>query len=560
MTLKELYEWAFAHDYLAKSRQGPMKTHLMKYAKFLGDEWATCRPEVYHQPEDEIRTCIETHLATTDLAKRSRDNHVKDVITLFRLAAKHDVLVPYDTQLIPWKKTAYATTFRRERPHVQTHSVESYALGSQVAGGELQRARGQWKRAQAQRKADGLPELPFERPVRPTLAELAPQLAQEIDTYLAWCTPKIARDRPQHLYKTPSTQHRTRHHVACVAGYAVQHGHDPGRLTMRILADVKMLEEFAWWWIEERRGRNTQGLTMILEEMKTIARYHLHDETMATAIIQLYQQLPAEETVIDKDLRMLTLEELEWIGQSVYPLNERRLQDVPYLSDVVQHVHDPIAYPKFWSGHSHATGGHLALWVGASLIIRLMVRRPLRQINVRQLLIDQNLIEVNGHYELRFAGEELKVRQRRVKGRHRQVRVNRWAFHFPHELENLLQEYLQVWRPKLLRRSPEGSPYLFINGRGKPFDTNHMARVVEETTWRFTQQRPGGPVMVNPHGVRTIWATRMLKAGLNIIDVSRFLGDKIQTVYDKYVTLSDESPPPTPWEIELANKIAQRRD
>jgi site-specific recombinase XerD len=175
-------------------------------------------------------------------------------------------------------------------------------------------------------------------------------------------------------------------------------------------------------------------------------------------------------------------------------------------------------------------------------------------------LIDQNLIEVNGHYELRFAGEELKVRQRRVKGRHRQVRVNRWAFHFPHELENLLQEYLQVWRPKLLRRSPEGSPYLFINGRGKPFDTNHMARVVEETTWRFTQQRPGGPVMVNPHGVRTIWATRMLKAGLNIIDVSRFLGDKIQTVYDKYVTLSDESPPPTPWEIELANKIAQRRD
>jgi hypothetical protein len=87
-----------------------------------------------------------------------------------------------------------------------------------------------------------------------------------------------------------------------------------------------------------------------------------------------------------------------------------------------------------------------------------------------------------------------------------------------------------------------------------------MARVLEETTWRFTQQRPGGPVMVNPHQVRTIWATRMLKAGLNIIDVARFLGDKIQTVYDKYVTLADESPPPTAWELELAQKIAQRKD
>src|SRR5215211_4161557 len=148
MTLKELYEWAFQHDVLAKSRQGPMKTHLMKYAKFLGQDWSTCLPEVYHRPEDEIRTCIETHLADTDLAYRSVNNHIKDVIALFRLAAKHDVLAPYDTQLIPWKKTAYATKFRRERPHVQTHSVESYALGSQVSGGELQRARGQWKRAQ----------------------------------------------------------------------------------------------------------------------------------------------------------------------------------------------------------------------------------------------------------------------------------------------------------------------------------------------------------------------------------------------------------------------------
>jgi hypothetical protein len=52
----------------------------------------------------------------------------------------------------------------------------------------------------------------------------------------------------------------------------------------------------------------------------------------------------------------------------------------------------------------------------------------------------------------------------------------------------------------------------------------------------------------------------MLKAGLNIIDVARFLGDRIQTIYDKYVTLADESPPATPWEIELAEKIAQRKD
>jgi hypothetical protein len=328
-----------------------------------------------------------------------------------------------------------------------------------------------------------------------------------------------------------------------------------------------LLEDFAWWWINERVGRNTHGLSMMLEEMKTIARYFVRDEALATATVRIYDGLPDEEVVIDKDLRMLTLEELEWIGQSIYPLNERRMQEIPYLSEVVEHVNDPVRYPTLGRGKNplkQANGRRLALWAEASLIIRLMVRRPLRQINVREMKIDVNLIQVNGGYELRFAGDELKVRQRRVKGRHRQVKANRWAFHFPHELQGLLHEYLNIWRPKLLQspspKSLRSSPYLLINSRGRPFDTNHMARIVEETTWRFTQQRPGGPVMVNPHQIRTIFATRMLKAGLNIIDVARLLGDRLQTVGDKYITLADESPPATPWEIDLATKIAQRKD
>jgi hypothetical protein len=567
MTLKELYEWAFAQGHFAKSRQGPMKTHVMKYARFLEDDWSTCQPDIYHQPEEAVRTCIEAHLATSDLMQRSKDNHVKDVFALLRVGATHGQLRTHHPKLIPWNRTTQPKDFPYERPKVQSRVLEPYALGAQVNSAQLQRARAEWKRAQAARQAAGLPVEPFEKPRGPTFEMLAPQLAKELDAYLVWCTPKIARDRPQQIYKTPRTQHRTRGHVARVAGFAVRQGHDPATLTLKTLCDAALLEEMAWWWIQERVGRNTCGLTMMIEEMKTIARYYVKDEDMAGALVRLYETLPAEEVVIDKDLRMLTLEELDWIGQSVYPLNERRLQDIPYLSEVVDHVNDPVRYPKLGHGRSptkRANGRHLAMWAEASLIIRLMVRRPLRQINVREMMIDTNLVRLNGSYELRFAGDELKVRQRRVKGRHRQVRLNRWVFHFPHELQWLLQEYLDIWRPKLLQspspKSLRSSPYLLINSRGRPFDTNHMARVLEETTWRYTQQRPGGPVMVNPHQVRTIWATRMLKAGLNIIDVARFLGDKIQTVYDKYVTLADESPPPTAWELELAQKIAQRKD
>jgi integrase len=544
-----------------------MKTHLTKYAKFLGEDWSTCSPEVYHRPEVDIRETIETHLADTDLSDRSKDNQLKDVLAILRLAVKHGRLKPEDQQLQTWNGKIHTIELRKQRPRVQTRPLEPYALGAQINSVQLQKTRSEWKRRQAERQAQGLEIEPFVKPISPTFEMLAPGLAHEVDAYLAWCTPKVSRDRPHHLYKTEGTRKRTRKHVACVAGYAVQQGHDAMTLTLKMLCDAALLEDFAWWWINERVGRNTQGLSMIIEEMKTIARYSLKDEEIATAIAGIYEGLPAEEVVIDKDLRMLTLEELEWIGLSIYPLNERRMQELPYLSEVVRHVNDPLRYPMLGHGggpFKRANGRKLALWAEASLIIRLMVRRPLRQINVREMMIDTNLVRVNGGYELRFVGDELKVRQRRVKGRHRQVKANRWVFHFPHELQGLLQEYLDIWRPKLLQspslKALRSSPYLLINSRGRPFDTNHMARVLEETTFRFTQNRPGGAVMVNPHQVRTIWATRMLKAGLNIIDVARFLGDRIQTIYDKYVTLADESPPATPWEIELAEKIAQRKD
>lgn len=567
MTLKELYNWACAAGHFAPSRHGPMKTHLMKYARFLEDDWATCPPEVYHRPEADVRAGIEAQLAHTDLAPRSKANHVTDVLALLRLGVAHGHLPSFPPQLIAWSRATHARDFPRQRPKVQRCFLEPYALGAQVSSPQLQRDRGVWKRHQAARQAQGLPVEPFEKPLSPTFADLAPRLADELDGYLAWCTPKVARDRPPHIYKTPRTQQRTRGHVARVAGFAVRQGADPAALTLKTLCDPALLEEFAWWWIQERIGRNTAGLTMILEEMKTIARYHVRDEAMASAIVRIYERLPGEEVVIDKDLRMLTLEELEWIGQSIYPLNARRLHELPYLAEVQRHVDDPVRYPTLGRGRhfdKRGNGRHLALWAEASLIIRLMVRRPLRQINVREIQMDLNLVRLNGTYELRFAGDELKVSQRRVKGRHRQVKPNRWVFHFPYALQPLLEEYVQIWRPKLLQspspRSLRSSPYLWINSRGRPFDTNHMARVFEETTWRYTQERPGGPVMVNPHQVRTIWATRMLKAGLNIIDVARFLGDKIQTVYDKYVTLADESPPATAWELELKEKIANRTD
>jgi integrase len=561
MTLKELYDKAFASGHFATSRQGPMKTHLTKYAKWLSEEWTTCLPSTYHQPDEQVRATILNGLENSDISVKSQQNQVKDVLALFHLAVDQGWLMPIEQSTIAWRTTKRAIDFERERPRVLNGTnTQTYGLGAQPNSVEIQRARGHYNREQAQRKTQGLEPTPFVPPSNPTIAELAPTLAAEIDGYLNWCSPKTARDRPQHIYKTPRIQQRSRLTIARVAGYAVKNGADPTMLTLRSLCDPALLEDLCWWWINDYRGKNTNGLSLHLEEMKTIARYRLGDEALAGEISKIYETLPPEEVVLDKDLRMCTLEELDRIGQSVHPLNPRRVQEMAYLRDISKHLTNPERYPlgcgrdrmKWADGHT------LAVWVEYSLILRLLVHRPLRQINLRDAKIDVNLISMgNGHYELRYGGDELKVRQRRVKGRHRQVKANRWVFHFPQTLEPLLHEWLEVWRPKLLRQP---SPYLFIGRWGDPYGPNAITRLTERTTWQFTQERPGGPLIINPHQVRTIWATRMLKSGLNIIDVARMLGDRIQTVYDKYVTLADESPPPTPWEVELATAVAQRHD
>jgi len=69
-----------------------------------------------------------------------------------------------------------------------------------------------------------------------------------------------------------------------------------------------------------------------------------------------------------------------------------------------------------------------------------------------------------------------------------------------------------VWRPRLI---PDPIyPYLFISRWDDPYKTPAMTRLVERTVWTFTQDRPGGPVAINPHAIRSFGsATRVMLAG-----------------------------------------------
>jgi hypothetical protein len=210
------------------------------------------------------------------------------------------------------------------------------------------------------------------------------------------------------------------------------------------------------------------------------------------------------------------LAQLEAVGQTVYPLNPTRLQEFWEARTIQRHLVDPARYPL------PAKSCNLTLyayWVGVSLILRFLVRRPLRQRNIREMQLPQNLYtDHEGLWRIRFSGQELKV-ARRDGG------VNRYECLFPPDLVPLLEEYLTIWRPRLAKA---GEAHVFLNSKGRPLTANRLTGVVAVTTMRFAR------VGVTPHLIRDIFATEYLKQHPgDAAGVAKRLSNTVQVV-DKH--------------------------
>ena len=227
------------------------------------------------------------------------------------------------------------------------------------------------------------------------------------------------------------------------------------------------------------------------------------------------------------------------VGRSIYPLNSRRLKE---LCDTTRMgIERNLAKT---GGRTHWTFQRYAFCVMQSLIIRLLVRIPLRQRNIREMLWaptsfeqGRNLYKRNGEWRLIFRGNELKIPE--VRGEEHVI-----SYAFPHDLVELLEEWLLRWRPILIsdptskligqHRSANQQQFVFTDFLGRPLQPRQVTELVERATFKFTG------VSVNPHTFRNIFATEYIKGTNNFIDAAYMLGDSVKTVIDTYVKLLDE--------------------
>jgi hypothetical protein len=519
--LAALHEAVFAdpNPALKPSYQAPLKSYLRRYAKMLGcASPEQCPLEAYNLPEDSRRDLFAAH-AQTFPTPAYLEKVFHGIGALLAAGVARGIIPPPPSPLKPWP------LFRR------------------VPSGWMRTPKGRIHH----HLFDGSDRSPY------GLTTLPPTLAADTQAYLDYCQKPIARGRSWKIVKRDVSCAHTRQVISRIAGYAVrERGMDPERLDLTALTEPSLLDAFVWWKLE-RLGRSSTGVRNDLGTMLTVAKHWVKEESRVKAIQAIFGELPPAVAVRDKEALWLDLEEIDLIGQSRHPANPRRMEGQPsdWTRWVCRYLDDPdaVPIPASWLAGEGPNLKLVTMWIGLSLMIRFWVHRPLRSRQVREMKLSSLIPQPNHRYDILLSGDELKVGRRRGH-------VNRWEAHWPYTLTRELKEWLTRWRPRIA--APD-CPYLFVNSRGKPFNAAKITEMIETTTWTFTQDRPGGPVAINPHQIRTLFGTQMVLAKLDILTIARLLGDNVEMVYERYV-LNQKPRPISQWTKDLARAIGEGTD
>lgn len=318
-------------------------------------------------------------------------------------------------------------------------------------------------------------------------------LQAEFDAYEKWRTGKLVPGRPWQRQQRPDTFDRAVIQFESYFGYLVNiEGESADSMRLECIHDLERLRSYTIWHAETRTGGPSRFVEKTLGDFAVMARYYMEvNADVLEAMARLKAELKPDE-VRDKRERWVSLLTLEEVGRDEYP-----------------------------NGHSVENSVYCALAAQRSLIIRLLVRRPLRSRNIREMRIGHNLYRQAEGWTIEFQGDELKVERR---GQQKNI----YRISFPEDLLEPLEEFLKKWRPVL---GGEGSDCLFLSRQGAPISKAALNEQVQKAVYERTGRGP------NVHLIRHIWATEFIEETQNFSVAAAILGDELETVLRHYAHL-----------------------
>ena len=325
-------------------------------------------------------------------------------------------------------------------------------------------------------------------------------LRAEFEDYRRWRTTAYNFDRPQKMLQRDLTFNNSIYEFEGYFGYLVAHQCISAvDLRLSQVGNAALVRAYVDWHAAERtHNKPSRYMQKSVGVFYSVARYYLNAPTDQWLALGALRQACKPRQRRDNRAVRNTLDAIDEVG----------LAEKPAVTDLDN------ALQRF-------AQIRLALRAQRSLILRLLVRRPLRSRNIREMRLERNLLKENGEWWIEFQGEELKVGE--VRGR-----INIYRQPFPIELVSQLDEFLTVWRPLLpgaARRE------IFTTKGGLVFAEDTLNTEVKRTLYAYTEHA------TNIHEVRHIWATEYILATQDFITAAEMLGDRVETVLQHYADL-----------------------
>jgi hypothetical protein len=462
MTLTELLAHVVRQGHIRPRRLKDFKTSLRYLAQALGtDRPERCGEKIFLAVDWKTRLNAYFDGLTPPPSPHTVRNTRNNLSALFRQARALGLLPPAGGLPAPAPLTA-----AQQRDLMRQHAPYPRRFAGYGSGGVYGIPRDQWP----------------------------PAVRQQ---WQAYC-----EERALHLRR--ATLHTQERLLASYLGFLLKYD-PPPVVDWRDLFAVARLDRFVRWQSRRWQVRVTALARRVGQLLRHLARHYQYPE--ADPLAAYCAQLPLPEPVHDKRRQWIGLRELEQIALAM--LEAAR----PPTASALPPVDPRTRYPGLYGALQH----------GRALTLRLLVRIPLRQRNIREMRLGRNLYrDAEGRWHLAFSGEELKVSRKSGRPNTFQLTLSE----FCPELIPHLEAYLSHSRPRLPNAATD--PHVFLTRTGRPHTAGTLYKELRWAVYRYSQQ------FFYPHLIRTIWATEFIAKTGDVTTAAYMLNDRVETVLRRY--------------------------
>jgi integrase len=319
------------------------------------------------------------------------------------------------------------------------------------------------------------PELPMGRRSKYSvrLHQWPTAMQVEYQKYRSWCLARFDLGRDPKYKQREVSADQNLSNLERVAGYAKNIEQiDIATFSMSMFFKETLIKRYISWMVEERNGgivRVTQ--VRLVAQLLGMARGYFSNSEAVEWLAEIKERLDPEP-VKNKRKALISREDLLKVPQHIrskrLSILNRGMKDGRIVSERNQ-----------------------ANLVLQELLFRFLLERPMRQRNIREMKLGENLYQSEpGGWEIKFKGKGMK-------------NGKPYEISYPKSLVPLLQEYLKKYRPKLC--NGHENEYVFPNPNGGHIDPRVIQRIVDTNTFETLGKH------MTPHLIRDCVAYYILK-------------------------------------------------